>query len=246
MFCALSAQTEEHPLFCLKNSMSNRSHILRNAFQLYSNVFFLTRAFRTKPMRQGDLFMTTVKQYSYLYEFCARDRQTQMCGTQHFKEITTKTNSLPSTINAADWLTFPSKFVPVHVYSPASARVTRCTTSLPSGLSRARFFQPELSESNHVIVGDGFPVEEHWNSAFWFSLTVNTLGEIATVGIEIDSPGSPFAPGKTPGTWIPLDATFSFLTGWTGGSLLPVWPGMPCVTTCTVSSRGSAQTSSAT
>lgn len=196
MFCALSAQTGEHPLFCLKNSMSNRSHILRNAFQLYSNAFFLTPVFRTKPMRQGDLFMTTVKQYSYLYEFCARDKQTQMCGTQHFKEITTKTNSLPSTINAADWLTFPSKFVPVHVYSPASARVTRCTTSLPSGLSWARFFQPELSESNQVIVGDGFPVEEHWNSAFWFSLTVNTLGEIATVGIEIDSPGSPFAPGK--------------------------------------------------
>ena len=149
--------------------------------------------------------MTTVKQYSYLYEFCARDKQSQMCGTQHFKEITTKTNSLPSTINAADWLTFPSKFVPVHVYSPASARVTRCTTSLPSGLRRARFLQPELSESNHVIVGDGFPVAEHWNSAFWFSLTVNTLGEIATVGIEIDSPGSPFAPGK------PLEPGFPVL-----------------------------------
>ena len=138
---------------------------------------------------------------------------------------------MPSTVNEADWLAEPSIFVAAQMYLPVSARVTWRTVKTPWGLSWARSDQREPVSCIHFTVGDGFPVAEHWNTAFWFSLTVKPLGEIITVGIEIDSPGSPFAPGRPLRPRFPLIPRSPF---WPCG---PVGPCFPCGPGCPVSPR---------
>ena len=142
-----------------------------------------------------------------------------------------KNLSLPSTVNDIDWLAEPSIFVAAQMYLPVSARVTWRTIKIPRGLSWTRSDQREPVGCIHFTVGDGFPVAEHWNTAFWLFLTVNSLGEITTVGIEIDSPGSPFAPGKPLRPRFPLIPSSPF---WPVG---PVGPCFPCGPGCPVSPR---------
>ena len=96
----------------------------------------------------------------------------------------------------------PSKFLPTQVYSPASLSVTWRTSNRPLRLLKGGLFA-----RTHVIVGMGFPLTEHWNTALWFSMTVWFIGEITTMGGEMDSPVSPFTPGSPlrPGTpWTPF------------------------------------------
>ena len=103
---------------------------------------------------------------------------------------------LPSTCRLAEMFAEPSALLAAQIYLPESARVTLRTTSFPFASNWRLSDKPDPWACDHVIVGRGFPVAEHWNTAFWFSLTVSFIGDIVTTGDEIDSPGSPFAPGN--------------------------------------------------
>ena len=70
---------------------------------------------------------------------------------------------------------------------------------------------------------------EHWNTALWFSMTVWFIGEITTVGGEMDSPVSSFNPvfPLRPGTlWI-RNPCFPFRPGGPALPCFPCFPGSP-------------------
>ena len=130
---------------------------------------------------------------------------------------------LPSTVKIADLFIAPSTFLATHVYTPASMRLTPRTSSLPSDWYWKWPVQ-FLSNRNHITLGFGFPEAEHRKIAVWFSLKVCVIGEITTVGAEIDSPASPFAPGYPLGPGTPFSPCAPF---WPGGPMIPWLPWGP-------------------
>ena len=117
------------------------------------------------------------------------------------------------------------------MYFPESWRATWRPSNLPSRSYRKRCDQREASGRIHVTVGCGFPVAEHWKTALRFSLTVWFMGDITTVGVEIDSPGSPFAPGNPLGPGSPFTPRSPLGPGG------PVSPCFPCGPRCPVRPR---------
>ena len=140
----------------------------------------------------------------------------------HTHTYRSKLHSLPSTVNRTDWFVKPRTFLPTQVYFPASSRFTWGNSNLPSRLLKGVFLTP-----SHMTVGCGFPLTEHWNTTLWFSLTVWFTGEIAIVGPEIDSPGSPFAPGIPLGPGTPIIPCSPLRPGGPITPCFPCGPGSP-------------------
>lgn len=134
---------------------------------------------------------------------------------------------LPSTCRLEEMFAEPSALCAAQMYLPESARVTLRTTSFPFGSNWRLSDKPDPWACDHVIDGRGFPVAEHWNTAFWFSLTVSFIGDIVTTGDEIDSPGSPFAPGNPLGPGSPLTPCSPFSPCGPTGPCFPCGPGSP-------------------
>ena len=80
-----------------------------------------------------------------------------------------------------------------HLYTPESLPAAFGKINFASLVADRIFsdFPPSLL---HVHTGLGLPLTEHWREAVLLSLTVIFVGETATDGAAIDSPGSPLAP----------------------------------------------------
>ena len=79
------------------------------------------------------------------------------------------------------------------LYVPESLPRTFVRSSFPSE-AIDRLICDWLFRLLQLTAGLGLPLTEHWNEANPPSLTVSVLGDTATTGAEIDSPGSPLTP----------------------------------------------------
>ena len=137
--------------------------------------------------------------------------------------ITLVTRNLPFTTSYTSACAFPNMLTTEQLYFPASFPATFFNSSFPpdtvQGLNCDWLFI-----LLHFITGLGLPFTEHLNEADPPSLTVSILGDTATTGAEIDSPGSPLAPGMPAGPmspFRPLSSTSPF------GPAGPRWPLFP-------------------
>ena len=117
--------------------------------------------------------------------------------------ITRVTTNLSFTTSCTSACAFPKMLTAEQLYFPASFPATFFNSNFPTdtveGLNCDSLFI-----LLHCIAGLGLPLTEHWNEADPPSFTVSVLGDTATTGAEIDSPGSPLAPGMPAGPKSPF------------------------------------------
>ena len=111
-------------------------------------------------------------------------------------------------------------FVAEHWYSPESFAFTFFNSNLPFETADS-LTSERLPLLLHTTAGSGLPLTEHWNDAVPLSFTVRFVGETATTGAEIDSPGSPFVPG------MPADPASPFCPLSPAGPMIPCFPFFP-------------------
>ena len=127
----------------------------------------------------------------------------------------------PFTTSCTSVCTCPKMFVAEHWYSPESFAFTFFNSNLPFETADS-LTSDRLPLLLHTTAGSGLPLTEHWNDAVPLSFTVRFVGETATTGAEIDSPGSPLVPG------IPVGPVSPFWPLSPRSPLGPAGPMIPC------------------
>ena len=140
--------------------------------------------------------------------------------------ITLVTRNVPFTTSCTSACAFPNMLTTEQLYFPASFPATFFNSSFPpdtvQGLNCDWLFI-----LLHFITGLGLPFTEHLNEADPPSLTVSILGDTATTGAEIDSPGSPLALGMPAGPMSPFRPLSSTSPFGPAGPRWPLFPGNP-------------------